>query len=179
MKNMDKMTQAEAAAYVQSHLFARGITVILSGGAAVAVYTKNKYVSADIDLVNVYFAQRKKIVAAMEEIGFRERNRYFFHPTMQHIVEFPPGPLSVGEEPVKEISEIKFSTGTLRVISATDCVKDRLAAYYFWNDLQSLEQAILVAKSAQIDPGEVKRWSQTMKQLPRFKIFQGRLTAEE
>jgi len=146
MKTVNKMTQAELAAYVQSHLQAKGISVILSGGAAVAIYTENKYVSADIDLINVNFVNQKKIVEAMKEIDFSEKNRYFIHPDTKHFVEFPPGPLSVGEEPVKRIIEIKFSTGLLRVISETDCVKDRLAAYYFWNDQQSLAQAILVAK---------------------------------
>jgi hypothetical protein len=176
MKTVNKMTQAELAAYVQSHLQTKGISVILSGGAAVAIYTENKYVSADIDLVNVNFVDRKKIVEAMKEIGFSEKNRYFIHPDTKHIVEFPPGPLSVGEEPVKRIIEIKFSTGLLRVISETDCVKDRLAAYYFWNDQQSLAQAILVAKNAQINMSEIQRWSQTTRNMNRFKTFQQRLS---
>lgn len=51
MKTVNKMTQAELAAYVQSHLQTKGISVILSGGAPVAIYSENKYVSADIDLV--------------------------------------------------------------------------------------------------------------------------------
>jgi hypothetical protein len=176
MKTVNKMTQAELAAYVQSHLQTRGISVILSGGAAVAIYTENKYVSADIDLVNVNFVDQKKIVEAMTEIEFNENNRYFIHPDTKHIVEFPPGPLSVGEEPIKRIIEIKFSTGLLRVISETDCVKDRLAAYYFWNDQQSLAQAILVAKSARINMSEIKRWSQTTGNMNRFKTFQERLS---
>ena len=176
MKTVNKMTQAELAAYVQSHLQAKGISVILSGGAAVAIYTENKYVSADIVLINVNFVNQKKIVEAMKEIDFREKNRYFIHPDTKHFVEFPPGPLSVGEEPVKRIIEIKFSTGLLRVISETDCVKDRLAAYYFWNDQQSLAQAILVAKSARINMSEIKRWSQTTRNLNRFKTFQERLS---
>jgi len=176
MKTVNKMTQAELAAYVQSHLQTKGISVILSGGAAVAIYTENKYVSADIDLVNVNFVNRKKIVEAMKEIDFNEKNRYFIHPDTKHIVEFPPGPLSVGEEPVKRIIEIKFSTGLLRVISETDCVKDRLAAYYFWNDQQSLAQAILVAKSARINMSEIKRWSQTTRNMNRFKTFQKKLS---
>jgi hypothetical protein len=171
MKSIGKMTQAELAAYVQSHLQKKGITVILSGGAAVSIYTDNKYVSADIDLVDVYFADRKTIKAAMEEIGFREKNRYFIHPDTKHFVEFPPGPLSVGEEPVRRIKEIKFSTGILRVISPTDCVKDRLAAYYFWNDQQSLAQAILVAKHTRISINEIKRWSQTTGNMKEFEIF--------
>ena len=41
-----------------------------------------------------------------------------------------------------EIASKKYSTGTLRLLTATDCIKDRLAAYYHWRDEQGLEQAI-------------------------------------
>ncbi|MFT3893126.1 MAG: hypothetical protein QM730_15965 [Anaerolineales bacterium] len=134
MKKLREMSQAEVAAYVQSHLRDHKIYVTLSGGAAVSIYTVNRYVSADVDLVEDTYADRTQIKAAMEEIGFREKNRYFIHPDTPHIVEFPSGPLSVGGEHVKHIKEIKYATGILRVISPTDCVKDRLAAYYFWGD---------------------------------------------
>jgi hypothetical protein len=176
MKSIRRMTQAELAAYVQSHLETKGITVVLSGGAAVAIYTVNKYVSADIDLVDVYNTGRKKINAAMIEIGFSEKNRYFIHPETKHMVEFPPGPLSVGDEPVKNVNKVKFSTGLLRVISATDCVRDRLAAYYFWNDQQCLNQAILVAKQNRIDIKEIETWSQTTGKGREFEKFLNKLT---
>jgi hypothetical protein len=176
MKSISKMTQAELATYVQSHLETKGITVILSGGAAVAIYTVNKYVSADIDLVDVYNVDRKKMIAAMKEIGFSEKNRYFIHPDTKHMVEFPPGPLYVGDEPVKNINKIKFSTGILRVISSTDCVKDRLAAYYFWNDQQSLNQAILVAKQSRISINEIETWSQRTRNMKEFEIFHEKLS---
>ena len=32
------------------------------------------------------------------------------------------------------------------MISVTDSVKDRLAAFYHWKDQQSLEQAVLIAR---------------------------------
>jgi hypothetical protein len=67
----------------------------------------------------------------MEKIGFKEKGRYFINLETQFFVEFPDGPLSVGEEPVKEVSEFELATGTLRVVSPTDCVKDRLCAFYF------------------------------------------------
>ena len=51
MKGIGKMTQAEVAAFVQSHLRKYKIYVTLSGGAAVSIYTVNRYVSADVDLV--------------------------------------------------------------------------------------------------------------------------------
>jgi hypothetical protein len=60
---------------------------------------------------------------------------------------------------VRETVEKDFSTGLLRLISPTDCIKDRLAAYYHWNDRQSLDQAILVALECEIDLGEIERWS--------------------
>jgi hypothetical protein len=176
MKSIDKMTQAELAAYVQSHLRNKKINVTLSGGTAVSIYTVNKYVSADIDLVEESYADRNKIKAAMEEIDFHEKNRYFIHSNTQHIIEFPSGPLSVGGEPIKQINEIKYATGILRVISPTDCVKDRLAAYYFWGDQQSLTQAILVAVHNSINISEIKRWSQAEGKLEGFKIFLKRYT---
>ena len=52
-----------------------------------------------------------------------------------------------------------FETGVLNLLSPTDCVKDRLAAYYHWNDLQCLEQALTVTEHREIDFNEVRRWS--------------------
>ncbi len=123
MKKISKMDEAELSAYVQSHLKKAGIDVVLSGGSAVTIYSENKYVSKDLDLVNIYAANRRKIKAAMSELGFQEEGRYFTHSETKLFIEFPAGPLSIGEEPVQEIVEKKVSTGTLRIISPTDCVK--------------------------------------------------------
>jgi hypothetical protein len=171
MKPINAMTQAELAAFVQSHLRKNKIYVTLSGGAAVSIYTVNRYVSADIDLVEDTYADRNKVNAAMEEIGFREKNRYFTHPDTQHIIEFPSGPLSVGGEAVKNIKEIKYATGILRVISPTDCVKDRLAAYYFWKDQQSFNQALLVAQNNSVNISEIQKWSKAEGHPEEFKKF--------
>lgn len=151
MKQIKRMSQVELAAYIQSYLLRSGIKVVLSGGSSVSFYSNNAYVSHDLDLINVDFAKRQKIKNALSELEFTEHGRHFIHPDTKFIVEFPDGPLSVGEEPVKEVLEVKCSTGTLRIISATDCVKDRLCAYYFWNDNQGLAQAILVAKNNKVD----------------------------
>jgi len=168
MKSIHEMTQGEIGAFVQSHLRRKDIDVVLSGGSTVSIYSSNKYVSQDLDLINVYSAKRRLIREAMQEIGFQEKGRYFKHPESQFIVEFPAGPLAVGTEPVKQIDEIKFSTGILRLISPTDCVKDRLAAYYHWGDRQCLAQAILVARENKVDILEVKRWSTAEGKLEEF-----------
>ena len=61
------------------------------------------------------------------------------------------------------------------MLSPTDCVKDRLCAFYFWNDLQGLEQAILVAKSQQVDLKQIKRLSKVEGKEIEFKAFTDKL----
>jgi len=175
MKSIKKMTNAELAAFIGSHLLERGIDVVLSGGACVSIYSNGKYVSMDLDLINIYLKKRGKIRKAMQKIGFSEEDRHFIHPDTDFFVEFPAGPLSVGEEPVKKVDEHKLATGILRIISPTDCVKDRLTAYYHWNDAQSLEQAILVAQAKKIDLKEIERWSKVERKSVEFKYFKDRL----
>jgi hypothetical protein len=169
------MSQVELAAYIQDALKDQGINVVLSGGSAASFYSGNKYVSKDLDLINIDFVRRNRIKLAMEGIGFQEQGRYFINPETQFFVEFPNGPLSVGEEPVKEVSEFKLITGTLRVVSATDCVKDRLCAFYFWNDRQGLAQAVLVAENQDVDLKEIKRWSKAEGKEQEYAFFKKKL----
>jgi hypothetical protein len=70
---------------------------------------------------------------------------------------------------IKDVHERKESTGILKLISPTDCVKDRLAGYYYWDDQQCLDQAILVARDNPVDVKEIQRWSTSEGKLNRFK----------
>ena len=179
MKSIKEMTQGELAAFIQSRLREKGFDVVLSGGAAVSLYCSNRYVSLDLDLVNPYFAKRRALRETMLEIGFHEEGRHFTHPDTEFFVEFPPGPLAVGVEPVKQVNELTFSTGMLRIISPTDCVKDRLACYYHWDDLQCLEQAVLVAQANSIDLEEIERWSEGEGNLDKFSRIRDQLSGKE
>lgn len=153
------MTRLELAALISSAFQQADINVVLSGGSCVSIYSEDKYVSMDLDFVNAMFTKRDHIRSVMESLGFKEENRYFRHPATDILVEFPPGPLGVGQEPVKQIDEIKTATGVLRIISPTDCVKDRLTWYYHDDDKECLRQAILVARHNDIDLDEIERWS--------------------
>ena len=175
MKTIAEMNEAELSAYVQSHLKKAEIEVVLSGGSAVTIYSENKYVSKDLDLVNVYAANRKKIKTAMTELGFQEEGRYFTHAEATLFIEFPAGPLAIGEEPVREIVEREVATGTLRIISPTDCVKDRLAAYYHWGDRQCLVQAKYVSHAQDVDLEEVEKWSEREGMLAKFEEIKDNL----
>ncbi len=168
MKSIVKMSQAELAAYVHQHLKDSGLYVVLSGGAAVGIYSNGEYVSDDIDLVNARFASRDKIEKSMGELGFKPIGRHFEHPDSDQIIEFPPGPLQFGDGRVKSIDEMKFDTGILQIISPTDCIKDRLAHYYHWGDRQCLKQAILVSSKHKINLDDLQEWSKSEGKLDEF-----------
>ena len=57
------------------------------------------------------------------------------------------------------------------MFTPTDCVKDRLAAYYHWNDPQSLDQAISVARKQKINLSDIKNWSKKENSLNKYNKF--------
>jgi hypothetical protein len=174
MKAISQMSLGELAAYVCSHLDGRGIKVVLSGGGCVAIYASDKYSSMDLDFIDRLHATRRKLKEVLSEIGFTEQNRYFTHPDTPFFLEFPSGPLAVGSEPVAVVEELHLETGSLRLLSPTDCVKDRLAAFYYWNDRQCLQQAIWVALARQVDWEEIERWSRVEGEMEKFHLFRKR-----
>jgi hypothetical protein len=63
-------------------------------------------------------------------------------------------------------------------LTPTDCIKDRLAAYYHWNDLQSLEQAVWVAEKNDFDIVSIEEWSQKENMLEKYQIFRKRIVTD-
>lgn len=175
MKDVGKMSPEDLAGLVCQTLHEAGITVTLTGGACVSIWSRGKYVSQDLDFIEEGPVTRRRIIAAMRTLGFQPEARYFIHPDTQLFVEFPTGPLMVGDQRVERVSVRETPAGRLQLLSPTDCVKDRLAAYFHWNDRQALEQAVLVATAQKIDLEDVRRWSQAEGSADRFDIFRKRL----
>jgi hypothetical protein len=178
VKPIKDMAIGELAAFICSFLKNKGIDVVLSGGSCVSIYTENKYASLDLDFIEVGSVARRKLKKVLLEIGFHEENRYFKSSETDIFLEFPAGPLSAGGEPMKETITLNFPTGELRIISPTDCVKDRLTAFYHWGDQQGLEQAVLVAKDNKINLKELEWWSETEGKLSVFNEIKRRLEAD-
>ena len=175
MKNIGEMSMEELAAYVCSELEKEGIETVLSGGSCVEIYSQGKYTSDDIDLIDRYNGGHTKIKNIMISMGFREHNRYFVHNDTSLFLEFPRGPLGVGDAPVYHIAEKEEETGILKLLTPTDCIKDRLAAYFHWDDLQSLEQALWVSEKNEFNIDSVKAWAEHEKESKKFEIFMSRL----
>jgi hypothetical protein len=171
MKTIKEMSMEELAAYVCSALEQEGIETVLSGGSCVQIYSQGKYTSDDIDLIDRFNGGHTKIKNVMINLGFKEYNRYFIHEDTKLFIEFPRGPLGVGDAPVNDIASKEEDTGILKLLTPTDCIKDRLAAYYHWDDPQSLEQAIWVAERNDYDLVSIKNWSINEKMMDKFEIF--------
>jgi hypothetical protein len=164
------MTIEEVAALVCTNLERHGIRAILSGGAVVSIYSHNEYQSKDLDFIVEGIS--KQVAPAMQELGFtKEAGRHWTHPQTEYWVEFRPGPIQVGDAIVTEHAEITTSVGVLRLLAPTECVMDRLAAYYHWNDPQGLDQAIRVALQCNINLDRIEAWSKREGAIAKFRNF--------
>lgn len=172
MKQIKDMSMIELGGYICSSLKKKDIHVVLSGGSCVEIYSRGEYTSYDLDLINEYNELFKNITSTMLELGFKEHNKYFIHEDTKLFIEFPSGPLGVGDAPVDEIAEIDTEAGVLRLLTPTDCIKDRLAAYFHWNDEQSLQQAIWVAEQNDFNMKNIKKFSINEGCLEKFLIFE-------
>ena len=161
---------SEIAALVSEALERAGITAVLSGGAAVAIYTDNAYMSRDLDFVSS--ESLDQIEAALSNLEFaRTQGRYFTHKDTDFFVEFPSGPLAFGDDIVREWAQLKSGAGVIQIVTPTQCVMDRLAAFYHWNDPQGLEQAVAVAASREVDLDAIKGWSEREGNVDKFDRF--------
>ena len=151
----------ELAAIVSQALEAEGIVATLSGGAAVSIYTENRYQSYDLDFVSS--AATSKLARAVERLGFvqSDAKRLFAHPKSPWLLEFPAGPLGFGDKVVDAsgLEAINTPFGPLRMITPTLCVMDRLAAFLHWRDRQCYEQATWVAQNHTVNWDEIKTWA--------------------
>ena len=89
--DLSKCSETDLWHHVAVHLEARGIGVVLVGGAVVAVYTEGAYRSGDLDFVPESLFE-ERIDTCMQEIGFHRRGRHYEHPDCRHLfVEFVSG----------------------------------------------------------------------------------------
>ncbi|MCL2606790.1 MAG: hypothetical protein FWD93_05880 [Coriobacteriia bacterium] len=139
-----------------------GITAALSGGGAVSVYTQNEFESYDLDFVTLRYIDDVRTVMSALDFDFVVGSRYFTHSQTEFVVEFPTGPLAFGltEVDMDETNIREYLNGVLRIITPTQAVMDRMAAFYHWNDNQSRQQAIRVIRNNEIDWSELNAWAE-------------------
>jgi hypothetical protein len=138
---------ADVAFAVCTALDAAGVHAVLTGGSAATVWAPDAYQSRDLDFVMVRTKSSGVGEAALGELGYERAGDHFEHSKNPLILEFPPGPLAVGGDLIERWTTLRRSARKLRIITPTDCVRDRLAGFLFWNDRGSLAQALGVASA--------------------------------
>jgi len=169
MINWGKITLKDLAGYISEELRKADIEVILVGGACVTIYSKNQYQSYDLDFIT--YEEMKRVKQVLKNLGLHEKSGYFRHDDCPWLIEFVSPPLAIGNEHVKKLNSIKTSVGTIKMLTVTDSVKDRLASYYHWDDKQALRQALQVCKEQKIDLKEIETWSKKEGMRKKFEIF--------
>ena len=142
MSDYSDTSIVELAAIIATHLQERGIRVVLVGGLAVEIYSENIYPTKDINMIDISYQKPAALHQAMAAIGFTKQGRIFVSETTDITVEFPTAPITVGDETVTETTHVRNSAGTIPILKAGDVIKDRLAAYFHWQDKPSLVQAL-------------------------------------
>jgi hypothetical protein len=112
---------------------------VLIGGLALSYYTREVYFTADIDLA---YADRDALDAALRELGFVKKGRYWVHEGLDMAVEAPASELA-GEDAPRETVELE---GGLRcvVIGLEDLIIDRLNACKHWKSEVDCEMTELL-----------------------------------
>ena len=113
---------------------------------------------------------RAALEEAIKPLGFQPSGnfRQFEHPDTEWFVEFPPGPLAFGHLLVQheDVPELSTQYGPLRIVTPTLSIIDRLAAYYYFTDNPSWDQAVMVAKHQRVNWPQVYAWVENEGQSP-------------
>jgi hypothetical protein len=108
------------------------------------------------------------------------------HPRTVFTVDFPSGPLAVGGDYILETATLQRGDLRLRILTVTDCVRDRLAAFYYWDDYTSLNAAVGVARAhrGRTEFGLLEKWTERESgpppadYLPKYREFLKRVGRE-
>lgn len=176
MIDLKTCSEKELWEYVAVHLKKKGIDTILVGGAVVSIYSNGAYHSGDLDFVKSSIFVTK-LEESMKEIGFKKHGRHYINPECKHLfVEFPGGPpLGIGEDNSIVPDEVLINGTIIKILSPTDCVKDRLASYIHFKAQEGLDQAVLVASNQDVNLTSIKKWCKNEGAAWAFEEFLKRL----
>ena len=112
---------------------------VLVGGLALSYYTREVYFTAAIDLA---YVDRDALDAALRELDFVKKGRYWVHQGLDMAVEAPASELA-GEDAPLETVELE---GGLRcvVIGLEDLIIDRMNACRHWKSEVDCEMTELL-----------------------------------
>jgi hypothetical protein len=173
-------TLREMAFIVSTALEESKISAVLSGGGAATVYAPESNQSNDLDFVLSFWSSLGVSNQCLIDLGFVGGGTTYVHEASKFTLEFPAGPLMIGNEVLTTWTTLVENGLTLNILSPDDCVRDRLSWFLFYNnvDYSALEQALAVAIRSDIDIEKIKSWAVDQGAGKRFSIFESRHLAD-
>lgn len=162
---------ADVARGVAHALHTARIQAVLTGGACASLYTHGGYQSSDLDFIIQNPVSGMDLDSAMASVGFKRVGNQYEHPEARFFVEFPAGPLGIGTDLHIHPIQYEIRGTTLSALSATDSCRDRLVAFYHWNDRQALRVAVTIARGHRVNLELIRRWSRKEGALAKFAEF--------
>jgi hypothetical protein len=154
-----------------------GIKGVLTGGACASLFTGGAYQSVDVDFVLAGGVTQDRLDTAMMTLEFARRRDRYVHPRVRFFVEFPRGPLAIGGDyRIRPVRQALGSSSAL-TLSPTDSCRDRLSAFYHWNDRRSLAVAVAIAVRHRVRLKLIRTWSEDEGAPRGFEEFQEALKA--
>ena len=159
MKIGSKTPLGTVAMIVGDALRRHGIRGVLTGGACAAIRSGGDYVSRDVDFVVPAETPLADLDDAMASVGFARMSNRYVHDESPYFVEFPAGPLAVGKDHTVKPVLLKAGARSTWALSPADSCRDRLAAFFHWNDRQALQVAIQIALKHRLPLRAIREWS--------------------
>lgn len=152
------MTLTDVCFKVCTALDKAGTVAVLVGGSAATYYAPEAYQSDDVDFI-IRLGGSSAAVEALERIGFKEREGLYYSDETRYTLEFPAGPLMVGDDYISNYATVRRDDEVLYVLQPYDSVRDRLLWYYHYRDYSALNAAAAVAARNDVDIGSLRAWS--------------------
>ena len=170
--NLNNCTEEELWKYVATKLAQNNVDVVLVGGAVVSIYSQGAYKSGDLDFVLYDFSRKKLDKVLIEDLGFRKEGRFYKNDDCPHLfLEFASFPASIGDDYNITPAEVEHDGQIIKIFSPTDCVRDRLASYAYFDAPECLDQAVLVAGRHQINFEKVESWCKSEGIMDKYQDF--------
>lgn len=167
----------EVAFIVCTALARQKITAVLTGGSAATVYAPKAYQSRDMDFILHWHGEATGGAAELAALGYTERGQTWYHKDSSFTLEFPKGPLAVGDDLIKVWDTLHSGDLLLHILTPTDCVRDRLMWFYLQpTDRSALAAALGVAAEQKVDLKPIEAWSAREGFTDKFEEFRRRLT---
>lgn len=158
--------------FVATFLESEKVGVTLVGGGVATIYSKGKYLSGDLDFVlDSLFMEHGTVEKKLLQIGFVKKGVIYRHPRCRFTLEYKSPPIEIGEDSRVVPEEVESGGVNIKILTPTDCIKDRLNKYVLYKDRDAFDAAVDVAKERDFVLEKVKKFCETNKLQKAFLEF--------